>query len=411
MDPSNTITDILSRATTVDPNSCEPGNKIYPSCASIYGYAPSLAGNAIFLSIFAFSTLVHFAQGAYYRMWTFAVAMCLGGLCEVIGKFLLQFQKWLAIPHPHPLYLEQTIPKPPVKKTKATKQSTNTPNQQGQIGRLLLHVNPLSDPGFKLQLIFLTFAPAFLAAAIYLNLKHLVLTFGTTFSRLKPAWYTWLFISCDIFSIALQGAGGAVAAMADPTETGSGGKKMFDLGNDLMNAGIIVQVVTLVLFGVLSCEFLVRVWRGRYLLVGEVAELGKSVRFKFFLLALGTAYVVILVRCCYRVAEMSGGWGNEIMRDESLFTGLDSTYVSFFRSSALPLFHVVCGSFMANPFLGRMVVIAMISLNLFHPGTVFGRRNRKGEVLDMTPNDAANRSSAIELKGDSLSERFQIDKV
>ncbi|TLD36329.1 sphingoid long-chain base transporter RSB1 [Venturia nashicola] len=195
MDLSAAINDMLNKTTPIDPDSCEPGNHIYPLCATIYGYAPSLAWNALFLSIFALSTLVHFCQGMYYRMWTFIVAICLGGICEVIG----------------------------------------------QTGRLILHNDPLSDPGFKLQLIFLTLAPAFLAAAIYLNLKHLVLTFGSSFSRLKPASYTWFFISCDLFSIALQGAGGAVAAMADPKDTGSGGKEMFDTGNELMNAGIVVQ--------------------------------------------------------------------------------------------------------------------------------------------------------------------------
>lgn len=92
MDLSATITDILNKAAAVDSNSCEPGSKKYPLCATIYGYAPSLAWNGLFLSIFALSTLVHFCQGTYYRMWTFIVAMCLGGLCEVIGESLLSSQ-------------------------------------------------------------------------------------------------------------------------------------------------------------------------------------------------------------------------------------------------------------------------------------------------------------------------------
>lgn len=43
----------------------------------------------------------------------------------------------------------------------------------GYGGRLMLHNDPFSDSGFKLQIVLLTFAPAFLAAGIYLNLKHL----------------------------------------------------------------------------------------------------------------------------------------------------------------------------------------------------------------------------------------------
>lgn len=91
-----------------------------------------------------------------------------------------------------------------------------------------------------------------------------------------------------------------------------------------MNAGIIVQVITLVHFGALSVEFAVKVWKQSHKLSTEAAELGKSLKFKLFLGALGMVYLVILIRCCYRVAEMSGGWGNKIMRNEALFTGLDS---------------------------------------------------------------------------------------
>jgi hypothetical protein len=37
----------------------------------------------------------------------------------------------------------------------------------------MLHNDPFSDSGFKLQIVLLTFAPAFFAAGIYLQLKHL----------------------------------------------------------------------------------------------------------------------------------------------------------------------------------------------------------------------------------------------
>lgn len=55
-----------------------------------------------------------------------------------------------------------------------------------------------------------------------------------------------------------------------------------------------------------------------------------------------------------------------------------------------------------------MVVIAMISLNLFHPGSVFGKRKGR-KMVEMTSNE--DRSSTIELKGDRLSERFQVEKA
>lgn len=39
------------------------------------------------------------------------------------------------------------------------------------------------------------------------------------------------------------------------------------------------------------------------------------------------AYAVLLIRCIYRIAEMAGGWGNEIMQDEPSFVVLESFMV------------------------------------------------------------------------------------
>lgn len=81
------------------------------------------------------------------------------------------------------------------------------------------------------------FAPAFLAAGIYLTLKHIVIQFGSQWSLLKPNWYTYIFIACDVLSLVMQSAGGALAATADP------GENIGDIGTDIMIAGIIWQVV------------------------------------------------------------------------------------------------------------------------------------------------------------------------
>jgi hypothetical protein len=35
------------------------------------------------------------------------------------------------------------------------------------------------------------------------------------------------------------------------------------------------------------------------------------------------AYVTVLIRCIYRLPEMSGGWGNALMRNEREFLLLD----------------------------------------------------------------------------------------
>lgn len=171
-----------------------------------------------------------------------------------------------------------------------------------------------------LQIILLTLAPAFLTAGIYLQLKHLVITFGDSFSRLKPQWYTWIFITCDLFSIALQGAGGGLASGS------SDGGSMLNVGGNITIAGLAFQVFTLLIFGILSVEYFLRVIKHKSELNPATFELRRSMRFKFFIGALILAYSTIMIRCVYRVIEMAGGWGvsNSIMREESLFLALDS---------------------------------------------------------------------------------------
>jgi len=59
----------------------------------------------------------------------------------------------------------------------------------------------------------LTIAPAFLAAGIYLCLKHIVDTFGRENSRISPRSYPRIFIACDFLSLVLQAAGGGIASV------------------------------------------------------------------------------------------------------------------------------------------------------------------------------------------------------
>ncbi|KAF1982750.1 RTA1-domain-containing protein [Aulographum hederae CBS 113979] len=266
-----------------------------PASVSIYGYAPSLAANAVFLALFLVSCFIHLFQGIKYKTWSFLIAMCLGTLCEAVGEG----------------------------------------------GRIMLHNDPFSDAGFKLQIVLLTFAPAFMAAGIYLTLKHLVITFGQDFSRIKPAWYTYIFITCDIFSIVLQGAGGGLASAADDD------RNLLNAGNNLMIAGLAFQVFTLVIFAVLASEYFFRVWKNRHHLNPETIELRHSLKFKGLLAAIVISYFAILIRCVYRVAEMAGGWGNSIMQDEALFIALDSV----------------------------MCIIAVLVFNAFHPGRCFEYRS------------------------------------
>ncbi len=114
-------------------------------------------------------------------------------------------------------------------------------------------------------------------------------------------------------------------------------------GNDTMMVGLVSQVVTLAIFGIMAVDVFFRIRRHRGNFTQSAETLRASKRFKGFLIAVAVAYTVIFIRCVYRIAEMAGGWSNPIMQNQVAFIVLD----------------------------GVMCVIAVVALNVFHPGFLF----------------------------------------
>ena len=298
---------------------------VTPECpveGTVYGYAPSLGWNAFFAASFGLALVLQLAFGIRSKTWTYMIGVGLGCLGELIGY----------------------------------------------IGRLMMHANAYSDNGFTIQIVLLIFSPAFLAAGIYLTLKHVVISFGERWSRLRPAWYTYIFIACDITSLVLQSAGGAMAATADDTD-----QKALDTGTDIMLGGIIFQVVVLAVFALIVVEYAVRVYRHRGELSSSALALAASTKFRLFAAAVFVAYMGILIRCIYRIPELMGGWGNELMRNEAEFIGLE----------------------------GWMILITVIAQTAFHPGwffpalggTLFNKKGAKSMSVSESDVEMTGRSS------------------
>jgi hypothetical protein len=170
-------------------------------------------------------------------------------------------------------------------------------SSSGYVGRLLLHNDPFSDFGFKLNVTLLTVAPAFVSAAIYLILKRIIVTFGQNLARFRPSLYLWFFVGSDVISIILQGAGGAISAMAKE-------KALLDQGVNLMIAGLISQVLTLTVYLGLVIEYFVQCKRNIHRLNPGSLKLITTRRFQLFAAGVAIAFACIYTRCCYRVAEL-----------------------------------------------------------------------------------------------------------
>lgn len=267
---------------------------VTPECpidAHLYGYAPNLAANIFFVAFFVLGTVFHLVAGIYYRTWSFMVALTFGCLCEAVGY----------------------------------------------VGRVMMHYNVWDNAGFQVQITCLILGPSILAAGVYLTLKHIVLNIDQRFSRLKAHWYTWIFIFCDLVALNVQGGGGGVAGGA---ENGSSDLKR---GTDIMIGGIIFQVVVLVFFGYFLIEYFVRVYRHHDQLGHDSLANLRSRRFQGFMGAVVLSFSTIFARCVYRIPELIGGWGNELMKNETEFVLLE----------------------------GVMICLATLSLTVFHPGWCF----------------------------------------
>lgn len=214
-----------------------------------------------------------------------------------------------------------------------------------------MHNNPWSQSGFEMQICCLVLAPSFLAAGIYLTLKHMVLYLGPEYSRMKARWYPWIFIGSDLGSIIIQAIGGGVAASAK----NGAQKKLLDAGDALIITGIALQSVTMFVCGSVILDFVLRRRKARSnkeeteasnmeaeTLPNDV-HTTSPLRFRIFCWANGFAFLTILIRCLYRIPEMAGGWGNPRMRDEPPFLVLD----------------------------GGMIALASIAFTVAHPGFMF----------------------------------------
>ncbi|KAM0554944.1 hypothetical protein ACHAPJ_006680 [Fusarium lateritium] len=241
---------------------------------TIYGYRPNLGVNCFLVAFFGLALLTNIWLGIRFRTRAYAIVLAFGCLSQILGY----------------------------------------------VGRIGMYYRPFDAIPFEIQVCCLIIGPAFNSAAIYLMLKHIVMRFGPEWSLLKPKLYTIIFISADVVSLILQATGGGIAATA-----GVDNEDTLNLGNNIMMAGIAFQVVTLSIFAILTLLFLVRRVQGSRSapLAGSALRTWQSIRFRCFIGGLFTAFLTIYIRCVYRIAEMRGGWGNKLMKEEVPFIILE----------------------------------------------------------------------------------------
>lgn len=259
-----------------------------------------------------------------------------------------------------------------------------------------MNPNPWVSSAFQTQICCIIIAPTFICAAIYLTLKHVALSLNPALSRFHPRWYPRVFLPADLSCLIIQAIGGGVAAAAKRDQP-----KLAQNGNRTIIAGVVLQVIVLLAFGIMGTDYYLRV--KKYIHSQEVTpeslRVWQDKKFRMFTMAVMGAYFAILTRCIYRlvsfsfvnsgtpvfpccflhqltrdyrIAEMAGGWGNHIMQDEPSFLVLDST----------------------------LVLVTGFLLTAFHPGIFFpqmaANMQRKKTTEASTPMESSGEERKIE---------------
>jgi len=204
----------------------------------------------------------------------------------------------------------------------------------GWTGRLWSSQNPLRLDPFLIQISSTIIAPTPLVATKFILLARIIGRLGPQYSRLSPKLYSIIFLGCDLIALTVQAIGGAKASDAasnnqDPNP-----------GGHITLGGIFFQMAALTFYTLFAAEFLTRYNMDKPVrpTSGDRGKLTQ--RLKLQLIGLGIMTFLIFIRSIYRTIELIDGWSGVIISTQWYF----------------------------NAFDGAMIFLAMLTLNLFHPG-------------------------------------------
>ncbi|TBU35300.1 RTA1-domain-containing protein [Dichomitus squalens] len=240
-------------------------------------------------------------------------------------------------------------------------------------GRLWSTFQPLAENPYMIQIVCTIVAPTPLIGAIFISFGRLSTHLGPQYSRLSARLYSRIFFTADFVALLVQSAGGGIAATADDSKTGQ-------LGSNIMLAGIVFQLVSLSIFCILAIEYFIRYFKenpARPLLLNNISNESVVEHFnhppmdpaaKLLVVGLFSQSLFLFIRSIYRTIELSDGFHGRIIRTEVYFNVLD----------------------------GAMVVLAMFSLNFFHPARLLKKLDERftaGSTVCMTSKNIYSQES------------------
>lgn len=263
-----------------------------------YGYDPSLAPGIVFTVAFFLSMAAHVFQTIRSRKWWYS-AFALGALG--MRHIVLDSDVTNRLMQVRPLAgLDALVPI--IARTARLCSLSKYPS-----------LSSVSSSQADLPLGFTALirpAPCFFSAGIYYILGQMINQHGRKYSPVTPTTYLYTFISFDVLSIIIQAVGGGMASSAGGKSPPGNTKP----GTHVMMAGIIIQLVSMSIFGMLWLIFL---WRAR----------AERLSWTLVLATTFSAFCII-VRNFYRAIELSQGWKGYLITHEVYFAVLDGALMT-----------------------------------------------------------------------------------
>ncbi|GKT41992.1 sphingoid long-chain base transporter RSB1 [Colletotrichum spaethianum] len=261
---------------------------------SPYGFRPTLTASALFATISAICLVINGAVAARstqrHATTPFSVIITLACLLEILG--------W--------------------------------------VDRMAGWSDPWAVYPFMQSKALLTIAPVFVTSSIYVCLAPMVRIVGTEHSFIKPELYTVILLPLDGLALLLQIIGLAVGFQNVPyTLTSKGSYNPNAAGANIILAGLVIQLATLVATGLFLASVLIRAARsyrqyGYTTFHRDVGYVPLTGRFRIFAGAVPSAMVVLFGRMCFRIAEYAEGWRGPLATSgEGLFIGLEGFLVGY----------------------------------------------------------------------------------
>jgi hypothetical protein len=164
---------------------------------------------------------------------------------------------------------------------------------------------------YVIQNMFILLPPALFAASIYTTLGRIIRSVrGEIYSIIRVDWLTKLFVLGDVLAFMVQGSAAGLMV------TGNNAT----LGERIVVAGLLIQVIMFGLFAVTAIIFHVRFQRHS---VGAIAY-GKEIPWKQSLIILYAVSALIMVRSIFRVAEYVMGQDGYPLNNEWTLYVFDS---------------------------------------------------------------------------------------